>query len=107
MTLADTIKNDLLTIEADLGNQVFTWDGEDYICIPSTDERLVESDSVRGNFIVQRVLNLTVRTNLFSDSLFPSAQDTVKYKSAIYRIVNVKQDPTGALLKLICIGTMK
>lgn len=104
-TLKDTILKDLLTIENDLGSPFFTWDGIDYVCAPSSDEKLLTSDTERGNFRVQRVLRLTVRTNVFSDNVFPTSQDHIQYKLATYRVVDVKQDPTGAMLKLICIGT--
>ena len=107
MTLSETMAEDLLTIEADLENQVFTWSGEDYLCVPSTDERLIESDSQRGNFLVQRVLTITVRSNLFADSIFPSSNEVIQYKSASYKIANVKKSPNGALLTITCVGTTR
>lgn len=101
MTLADTIKKDLLTIEADLGNQIFTWDGADYICVPSSSK--ITTIVKEGAWVNVRLATLAVRTNQFADGVFPVGLDYITYKTSRWCISSVDKDSTGALLILTII----
>ena len=47
MTLKEQMLADLLTIESDMGDQTFTWKGEDYLCIPASNNTLPFNQTVK------------------------------------------------------------
>lgn len=100
MTLKDTIIADLSVIAADMGDQVFTWNGEDYICIPSSTSKGLNLEM--GGFGGEATLVLNVRKELFTDAVYPQSQQTLTFNSATYRIESQRQDATGAFLRLQC-----
>lgn len=103
--LQDTIIADLKSIGTDLGNQVFTWHGEDYGCIASSRGKTdVLGD---GGFSVDADLSISVLKELFSDGNYPKPQQKIIYKSRGYRIQTVRQDTTDAFIRLICTDDMK
>jgi hypothetical protein len=111
MALRDTITKDILSIEADLENPTFAWDGETYLCVPSSTEAVNTLD--KGGFSVDRILNLTVRklnddgSPVFADGIYPKSKEKVTFNDVTYRILTVKHDPTGAILHLMCYSALK
>jgi len=101
MALRDIIKADLKMIATDMSNPTFTWKGEDYECIPSSDG--AELALEMGGFSTEADIAFTTRKELFVDSL-PQSQQTLIYKTKTYRILTVREDATGAFYRLICIN---
>jgi hypothetical protein len=100
MALSDIIANNFQTIIDDLGNQTFTWSGEEYECAPSntTSELNLES----GGFSEVQTLTLTALRSAFSDDLFPQSKDTLTFNDTTYRVLSQRKDASGALVKLVC-----
>ena len=98
MTLSQIIEKDLQIIERDLGNQFFTWDGSDYVCIVGAS---VESaDLGVGGFGGDTIKPIVVRKNLFTDGVYPVKADLVTLDNIQYEINKVTNDATGAFLHL-------
>lgn len=101
MALKDTIIADLAVIAADMGDQVFTWNSEEYICIPSSTSKGLNLEM--GGFGAESTLVLNVRKELFTDDVYPQPKQTLTYNSVTYRIESQRQDATGAFLRLFCV----
>lgn len=102
MGLLSDIANDILTIETDMDTPLFTWQGEDYVCIPSSLGNSQVLDI--GGLGQENDLSLTVRINQFSNNLYPSENQTVIYKSVTYRINKVIKDGSGALIRVVLVN---
>jgi hypothetical protein len=103
MNLADIIAKDFKTIEADLGTTI-EWQGETYPCgAGSNDETLILT---AGGNAQQADLVINVRKSLFGEVL-PLPQQKIQYKGETFRIATVKTEPTGALVKLICVSAKR
>ena len=100
MALSDIIKADLQTLVTDLGEQVFTWNDEDYECIPSPDSDA--SVLGEGGFSIEVDLNITVSKDAFSSEIYPASQDKITFNNKTYRIITVRSDASGAFLRLLC-----
>lgn len=100
MGLSDTIREDLQFIENEMENQVFTWQNNDYICIPNTanEERVLEP----GGFSVNADLVLSTRTDQFVT--FPTEQEKLVYLEKTYRIIKVGKIALGVYLRLHCMS---
>lgn len=100
MSLADIIKADLQLINADLGEPTITWNDEDYECIPSSNGST--SNLEEGGFSVDADLIINIRKELFTDEVFPQAQQKLTYNDVVYRIQTVRTDATNTFLRLVC-----
>ena len=81
------------------GNQIFTWDGYDYACIPGAADN--ERDIVTwGGTLRIADLILKVRTNVFADGVYPKSQMALTFNNVRYRIALVEQDVLKTMLKL-------
>ena len=89
---------DLESIEADLDNQEMTWMGNTYPVIPAGAGALLELEE--GGFGSVIDLILKVRTNLFTDGIYPLSQQKIVVDNKNYRIDSVNKDPFGVMLKL-------
>ena len=98
MSIQDTIANDLLVIEEDLGNQTITWDGSDYVCIVG--ESVESADLGVGGFGGDTIKPIFVRKNLFDDGVYPVKSDIVTIDGIDYEINKIINDATGAFLRL-------
>ncbi len=105
MTLSETILSGLKTIEADLGNQTFTWKGEDYICHPSGDT--TDATLSDGGFDIAADKVLVVRKELFTNGIFPKSQEKLVFNNQSYRIEQVRNNATNSFLRLVCSSANK
>lgn len=99
MALSDIIRKDLLTIESDLGNQVITWNGQDYVCKSGSGQGQVATLE-EGGFSIDADCIITVRKELFTDEIYPKSQQKLVYINRIYRIANVRRNSTDDFLVL-------
>jgi hypothetical protein len=106
MTLQQDMVNGIIFQESDLGNPVFTLDGNDYGCVPSVNEfkRTLES----GGFVIDKMLTMVVRLldSSYNDvfTTLPTPQKIVTYRSEQFRIESIKTHPTGAYMRIIAMG---
>ena len=100
MMFADMVNVGMSRIATRLGNQVFTWKGEDYECIPSTANEIRGLEE--GGFSVDADLSLSIRRELFTDGILPAAQQKISYRGRGYRIITIKQDASTSMIRLIC-----
>jgi hypothetical protein len=100
MALIDIIKQDLESIYTDLGNPYITFNGEDYPCIASSVGATANLEI--GGFSVDTDLVITINKSLFTDEIFPKYQQLITYNLKNYRIISVRTDVTGALIRLFC-----
>jgi hypothetical protein len=62
--IKDIVENDLTEIEEELGSQMFTWQGEDYLCIPHTiDYQILNSETA---FLQNTDFRMKVRISQFN-----------------------------------------
>ena len=105
-----------MVVESDLGNPMFTWQGNNYNFIPSISEFKRELDT--GGFQIVKLLTATVRKfNLDEDCNFqpifpngyPTAQQIITYSldGTSYRVETIKHDPTNSYFRLIAHSTTK
>lgn len=105
MSLKDIMVADLKVVGADMGDQVFTWKGEDYECIPGTDGQVASLQV--GGFSVDADLIINVLKERFGDDVYPVSQQKVTYKTREYRIEVVREDATDAYLRLLCVDSTR
>lgn len=101
MSLRETVAADLELIADDLENPVMTWNTEDYEVVPSSTGKKLNLEM--GGFGGEADVVLNVRKELFTDEVYPSAQQKVTFNSITYRIDQVRYDATGAFLRLFCV----
>lgn len=108
-----TLKQEIITgiqfQENDLENPVFTWQGNDYACVPSVNEFKRTLDT--GGFVIDKLLTMVVRLldengNAIFDTL-PTAQQIITYNNQQFRIENTKTHPTGAYLRIMAMGVTR
>ena len=99
MSLSETIRSDLEFIESELENQTFTWENNEYICIPNTANE--QRDLEIGGFQIVSDLILSVRVDQFTASL-PSEQDVITYFGRAFRINKVGTTALGVYIRLHC-----
>src|ERR1051326_1035073 len=88
-TLHDEINTDLQSIEQEMDNQVFTWKGKEYVCIPNTANE--QRDLGPGGFSIFSDLILTVRVDQFSSNgILPTEQELITYLGRNFRITDRK-----------------
>ncbi len=92
MILQDIINSDLQIIESDLGDQFITWQGEDYVCVPSGNGDTLTLQT--GGFGEDIDMVIKVRIELFSD-VYPRPQQKFIFNDITYRISKITQDVTG------------
>ncbi len=105
MTLKEIIENDLRSIASDMGNPSLEWNGEQYECLPSTNA--ISLSLEMGGFAVEADIIFTIRKELFSDGITPANQQKLTYRGVTYRILQVKEDTTGAFIRLICVDNSR
>jgi hypothetical protein len=98
MTLTDTIAKDFLVIESDLGNQTFTWDGADYVCIVGAS--IESTELTPGGFSGDTIKPVMVRKELFADGIYPAKADIVTIDDIDYEVNKITNDATKAFLHL-------
>lgn len=103
-TLYDEMIADLQIIEGDMLNQVFTWKGADYICIPNTANE--HRDLGQGGFSITSDLVLSVRADQFTTT-YPTEQETIIYLGKTYRIEKVGTIAMGAYIRIHCEAAYK
>lgn len=99
-TLQAKVLSDLQVIENALGNQTFTWDGEDYVCIPSgaTDADAVLS---AGGFGSDKTQSFTVRIQLFN-GVIPVTGNVLTFNGIDLDVSSVSVDATQTFLVVHC-----
>lgn len=106
MTLQETILADLASISAEYGSPVFTWNGTDYECIPSTANQGSEADI--GGFNTDADLTITVRSDLFYNNVYPEAQKSlITYNGDRYRVIRIGWLNHGAAIRLHCVNEFR
>lgn len=106
-TLYEQILEDVEAISAELGGSentppVFTWNGTDYECVPSTANHNKTVDV--GGFSLMADLILSVRTDLFDNGVYPEEQKSkITYKSKVYRVITIGYVNHGAVIRLHCV----
>lgn len=115
MSLRTQMTADLIMIEADLGNPVFTWNGVNYGLIPSVSDFTRELDT--GGFKLEKILTATVRkydarnTLVFTGGAYPQPQQKILYNDGntgiTFRIESIKHSPEGAYIRMICASDTK
>ena len=101
MSLKDTIQADLATISTDLGDPVFTWNGEDYLCIPSSTN--VDEFLGIGGFNINYARTITVNLNLFTDTIYPREKDRVTFEGTEYRIEKRIWNANNSFMRLVLV----
>jgi hypothetical protein len=111
MTVAEIMEQDLQTVEADTGNQAFTWLDQDgfpigsYVCIPSNPEK--EDVLIIGGEERKADLVLKVRQSLFA-GFFPDTQHTITFAGEKYKIARVGKDATfNVMLRFVCVSNAR
>ena len=99
MTFANSILNDLLQVEKDLGNQTFSWKGNDYVCTPSATTEGV-SVLTLGGFSIVKTQSFTVRKELFVNGVYPDDSDIITFNGIEFEIDGVSTDVTGQFLQI-------
>src|SRR5690349_19096241 len=102
MTFAENFAACMVKLETALGGNLFTWQGEDYLCSPGASR--VQLTLIDGGFKNITALVLNVRREVFTDGVIPQAQQKVTYKEKDYRVQAVETDPTDTVVKLVCIS---
>lgn len=114
MSLRQEIVEDLKTIENDLGNPTFSFQGSNYNFIPSISE--FKRNLETGGFQLIRLITATVRMYDYCDetytplfNIMPTAQNIIQYSldGTSYRIESIKLDPTNSYFRLIGHSTVK
>ena len=110
MTAAQTyITTGLLYSEDVLGNPIFTWQGNDYISIPSISQFKRELEE--GGFSLDDMLVLKVRLfDVNGGDIFttqPTPQQIVTYAGKNYRIESLHRDPTLSYIRMVCSSTTR
>ena len=100
MAFTPNYQRDIQFAENVMGNQTFTWEGSDYLCVPSTAQNLLQLGD--GGFEEGRTLVLLVRKGLFGGTI-PVAQDLVTFRNVEYRIDRLNDEPSNAFIKLYCV----
>ena len=100
MAFKDIVNSGIGRISARLGNPLFTWNGEDYICVPSSAGEIRSLEE--GGFSVDADLVLTIKSDSFTDGNIPKSQQKLTYRNRGYRIITVKQDASTAIIRLFC-----
>lgn len=83
------LNEDLKELEADFGGQTITWEGVEYVCIPSPVEESVEIE-IGGNMAIVRAAVL-VRDSIFPDSTPPEFGATITYRDRLYLVASARQ----------------
>lgn len=105
-TLYDQILEDIASITAELGNPVFTWNGTDYECVPSTANDSKQVDI--GGFSSDSDLIVSVRSDLFFNSIYPEVQKSkITYLNKTYRVLKVGFLNHGAIIRLHCVSEFR
>lgn len=92
---------DLQTIETDMGEQTFTWKGEDYVCMPASNNTAATLEE--GGFAVEVDLLINVRTDLFANAVYPAKKEKLTFRSKTYRIGKVTEEPVLGFLQLMLV----
>jgi hypothetical protein len=103
MTLREQIQRDLAAISIDLDNPSIIWHGVEYACVPGPVGTLIEGVE-DGGFSPDLDFVCTVSKDLFSNDVYPAPQQTITYNNLVYRVLNIREDATGAFLKLACVS---
>lgn len=105
--LAEYIVGGLDFGEVAFGSPVFTFQGNDYVCIPSItmDKRELES----GGFSTVKMLTLSTQAvDMGGNDIFtsiPQSQQIISYLGDNYRIESVKRDPNLSYIRIIAYNT--
>jgi hypothetical protein len=99
LTLKQTIEQDLHVIENDLGEQSFTWDGNDYVCIPAGSSQESALLSL-GGFGGDTDSVVMVRKSLFADGVYPEKENIITMDGIAYEIDRISDDVTHTFLVL-------
>lgn len=106
MSLKDSIKEDLATIQEDFGYPIITYNGEDYAAIVSTLSTVGAMEW--GGFSEDCDLVVTINKDLFVDGVMPiPKKQNIFYKDIEYRIQQIKEDASGAILRMYCTDTSR
>ncbi len=93
--------DDLLEGEKEFGNQTFTWNGADYLCVPSQIRTIISPEI--GALHVDRSLTMTVRSNQFSNGILPKGLEFIQFKGKRWTILEADSDTFDVSVRLICI----
>lgn len=105
MSFNTTVNSGINRIIARLANPTFTFNGEDYLCIPSSNGAVATLED--GGFSVDADLVLSTPVALFTDGTFPVSQQTITYREKTYRIITVREDASAAIIRLFCADDSK
>lgn len=106
MSLYTEILADIQYMSEELGSPVFTWKGVDYVCVPGTANK--EKDLDIGGLLVTADLVITVRTDLFDNSIYPVPQtDKLIYAGETYRVIKIGKLAHGAAIRLHCVNEFR
>lgn len=92
---------DIAAITKDMGDITITWNGEDYVCVPSSTN--VEGDLGVGGFNEQVDRAVTVAKDLFTDEVYPKQMESLTLDSKEYRIQKVITNGNDAFLRLLLV----
>jgi hypothetical protein len=98
--LCDDISNDLAEIETDFGTPTFTWNKNDYPCLPDINN--VESNPVSIGFTETGDVKLTVRLNVFTNWVYPTENDLITYQGKQFKIYSIQHPILASICNLIC-----
>lgn len=99
MTLKEQMQADLLFVEDDMENKTFTWNGEDYTCIPGALSEVYTLGV--GGFGQNLTKVLVVRKDQFTDCVYPLSKEKLTYDDKTYRIVVVVENANKAFMRLL------
>lgn len=83
--------------EEDYGNQVITWGGADYLCVPGAID--TETQIEIGGNPVAISGTFMCRKSVFPNSTPPASGDIVTYNAIDYKVVSVS-DMHGVIVRL-------
>lgn len=104
MTLNEKFTADLKSIIAECGDEVFTWNGEEYFC--KNDSTKDTKNSGLGGYSGEADIILVTPKDAFTD-VYPKSKDTLVFRNRLYRIEMVDEEPLAAFYNLICVDTKR
>lgn len=87
--MTDLIYNGLITMEEALGNPVFTWKGENFLCVPNTVNDI--SNVINTGFNEDADFRMTVRLDQFTEDIYPALNDWITYLNYRFLVRQIKK----------------
>jgi len=96
-------ERDIKAMERQMGSPVFTWEEEDYPCVPASKVSEVLKDEFGNPISIQ--FRLQVRRSVLPDGNPPTSGDLLTYDGTDYKVHSSKMAPTKIFYWVYLIDT--